>query len=309
MKLKQKLAINYIRARLNILSLVSPKTAAQKAFDLFCTPMQRARKKASAIFGKGEKLSFRLDNHTVRGHRWFPQQDLGSPVKRVLIAHGFESNSRNFDQYIGALLKKGYEVLAFDAPAHGQSGGRQITIPLYVKTIQTIQEKYGPIHAYMGHSFGGLAISLFLEQTNEEEMTDQSPNPDRPLASSGQPDGTRPVPRRLVLIAPVSEMTTAVRNFYQLLHLNEEVRKEFDELALETGGRPFSYYSLRRAIPQIPADILWVQDEEDIVTPLKDALLVKADQHPHVHFLITSGLGHRKVYRDPEVIGHVIEFL
>lgn len=295
MKLKQKLAINYIRARLNILSLVSPKTAAQKAFDLFCTPMQRSGKKTSAIFQKGEKLSFRLDNHTVRGHRWFPAQTPDSQVRRVLIAHGFESNSRNFEQYVTALLKKGYEVLAFDAPAHGQSGGRQITIPLYVKTIQTIQEKYGPIHAWLGHSFGGLAISLFLESLDGEETADEST--------------TVPAPVKLALIAPVSEMTTAVRNFYHLLRLNEEVRKEFEELALETGGRPFSYYSLRRVLYQVTADILWVQDEEDKVTPLKDALLVKTDQHPNIQFLITSGLGHRKIYRDPEIIRQVVEFL
>jgi pimeloyl-ACP methyl ester carboxylesterase len=287
MKLKQKLAINYIRARLNILSLVSPKTAAQKAFDLFCTPMQRSGKKSPAIFQKGEKLSFRLEDHTVRGYRWFPVQTPDSQVRRVLIAHGFESNSRNFEQYVAALLKKGYEVLAFDAPAHGQSGGKQITIPLYVKTIQSIQEKYGPIHAWLGHSFGGLAISLYLESAIDDE-----------LASI-----------KLVLIAPVSEMTTAVRSFFHLLRLGEEVRKEFEELALETEGRPFSYYSLRRVLYQVPADILWVQDEEDTITPLKDALLVKADQHPNIQFLITSGLGHRKIYRDPEIIRQVVEFL
>src|SRR5258708_4393525 len=160
MKISQKLALRYTRARINILSLASPRKAAIKAFRLFCTPRQRVTKKGSAFFENGEPLAFRHAGHTVRGHRWLPA---GPPRKKVYIAHGFESASRNFDTYIAALVEKGYEVVAFDAPAHGASGGSRILLTDYVGLLRTIEQNYGPFHSYMGHSLGGLALALFLE--------------------------------------------------------------------------------------------------------------------------------------------------
>ncbi|MHA4810622.1 alpha/beta hydrolase [Flavitalea flava] len=288
MKLKQKLALNYIRARINILSLVSVKKAAKKAFDVFCTPLQRSGKKCSPLFEKGEKLSFRMEGITVRGHRWVPHlapNEQMVPARRVLIVHGFESSSRNFDLYIQGLLQKGYEVLAFDAPAHGESGGKRLTLPFFVKTLENIYEKYGPIQSFMGHSFGGLAVSLLIESL-------------RPHSST-----------KLVLIAPATETTTAVDAFFSLLHLNQEVRSAFEELVIELSGHPFSYYSIRRVMYLIKADVLWLHDEDDRITPWLDALPVKEDNHPNLRIVMTKGLGHRKIYRDPSVIQQVVEFL
>src|SRR5215213_8209175 len=119
MKLGQKIAINYIRAKLNILALVSKEKAAAKAFDLFCTPFRKTRKKKPPVFDKGEKLHFKLEGVDIHGHRWnAPQQ------KKALIVHGFESTTYNFDRYIVPLMRKDYEVVAFDAPAHGIFGGK-----------------------------------------------------------------------------------------------------------------------------------------------------------------------------------------
>lgn len=282
LKINQKLALRYVRARLNILSLVSPRKAAIKAFRFFCTPQQRVTKKGSALFEGGERLSFRLDKHTIRGRRWLPVE---TPLKKVLIAHGFESASRNFDGYIGVLLKKGYEVFAFDAPAHGQSGGRRIILPDYVKTLRIIDQNYGPFDSYMGHSLGGLALALFLEESPHSADT------------------------RLVLVAPAVETTIAVAAFAQLLHLSPEVSKEMDEYVREISGHPFAWYSLRRALHHIQAGILYLQDEDDRITPLKEARLVRQDGHPNIRFVFTRGLGHRKIYKDPEIMGKIVDFL
>ena len=285
MKLKQKLAIGYVRARLHILTLVSPRQAAKKAFSLFCTPRRKPGKKRSPLFDKGEELSFHLEGHSVRGHRWLPHQASSDTLKKVLIAHGFESSSRNFEQYVNAFLKRGYEVLAFDAPAHGRSGGGRITLPLYVDMIRAIYDRYGPIHSLMGHSLGGLALSLFLESIAHDRST------------------------RLVLISPPVEMVSAVDMFFQMLELDNDVRTAFDEYAYHLSGRPFSWFSLRRTLHGIKAEVLWLHDEDDDITPLADTLPVKKDGHPNVRFIITKGLGHRKIYRDGDVIRQVAAFV
>ena len=287
----QKLAISFVRARINILALVSPGRAAKKAFAVFCTPRRRTRKKTPHISGKSERLSFTLLGNTIRGHRWLPHQPSSSSPKKALLLHGFESASANFGQYISALLEKGYEVLAFDAPAHGRSEGKRITVPLYTQTIRTISERYGPIQSYMAHSFGGLALCLFLESM----PADKRDKPDEPV--------------RMALIAPVSELVTAIDSFFQLLQLSPDIRREFDRLILEKSGFQPSHFSVRRAMDHISADTLWVQDEDDLITPLRDALLVKEDQHPTIRFIITRGLGHRKIYRDPGIVRQVVDFL
>ncbi|HXO77228.1 MAG TPA: alpha/beta fold hydrolase [Puia sp.] len=282
LKINQKFALGYVRARLNILALASPRKAAVKAFRFFCTPQQRVTKKGSALFEGGERLSFRLDKHVVRGHRWLPA---GAPLKRILIAHGFESASRNFEAYIAALVKKDYEVVAFDAPAHGQSGGRRMLLTDYVKMLRTIEQSYGPFQGYIGHSLGGLALSLFLENHPHRRET------------------------RLVLIAPAVETTMAVAAFSRILHLSPEVSAGMDEYVQEISGHNFSWYSLRRTLKQIRAQVLYLQDEDDRVTPLKDALLVRQDGHSNIDWVITKGLGHRKIYKDPEIMKRIVDFL
>jgi pimeloyl-ACP methyl ester carboxylesterase len=291
MKLKQKLSIRYARARLNILSLVSTRKAAIKAFRLFCTPQSRLAGKDPAVFEKGERLSFRVEGHTVRGHRWLPIQfrteesRLSKPAKKVLLAHGFESSSQTFDGYITAFLKKGYEVVAFDAPAHGRSGGRRILLTQYVKMLSDINRNFGPFQSYLGHSLGGLALALSLE------------------------DGLAETGSRLVLIAPAVETTEALHNFSALLHLSPEVNREMGDYAREITGRPLAWFSLRRALGQVQADILYFQDEEDRVVPLKAAQRVQKDGHPHIRFVFTRGLGHRKINKDPEIIDRAVGFL
>jgi pimeloyl-ACP methyl ester carboxylesterase len=225
-------------------------------------------------------LQFKIDGVTVRGWRWN-----NSIEKKVLILHGFESTVVNFDKYIKALSAKGYEVLAFDAPAHGRSDGKQINAPLYKKTILEINRLYGPVQSFIAHSFGGLAVSLALEKI------------------SHTPD------HKLVLIAPATETTTAIEYFFKFLELDPSVRAEFDKAIMKKGGEKPEWYSIRRAMTHIQAKVLWVHDEEDDTTPISDVMKVKAENHPNIEFVITKGLGHRRIYRENKVVKMIVDFL
>ena len=280
MKLGQKIAINYIRAKLNLLAALSKKRAAKKAFDLFCTPLKKSKKQLPAIFDEAEQLMVTVKAVAVRGFRW---NKGGS--KRVLILHGFESSSRNFEAYISPLIDKNYEVLAFDAPAHGVSGGRQITLPIYIETIRTIYFELGTVQGFISHSFGGLALTHFIEKIPHDGNT------------------------KLVLIAPATETKTAIDTFFRFLQLGSNVRKEFEKLILQKSGMPPDFFSIPRALEHIKASILWIHDRDDDVTPLKDVEPVMDKHYTNLQFLITSGLGHRKIYRDSRVIQAVVDFL
>ena len=280
MKLSQRLALNYYRTKFKLLSTISKKKAAEKAFELFCTPQRKHIRPLPKIFEQAEKLQLKLDGSMMQGWRW------NHPAERkLLILHGYESSVTNFDRYVRPFIKKGYEVLAFDAPAHGRSGGKKITAPLYKMMIQEIHKQFGPVQSYIAHSFGGLAVSLALEEISHTSDY------------------------RLVLIAPATETTTAVDSFFKFLKLDPTVRIEFEKVIIKKAGVSSDWYSIKRAMKHIRAKVLWIQDEDDDITPMSDVLKVKAENYPNIEFVITTGLGHRRIYRDNKVVKIIVDFL
>jgi len=280
MNLKQKIAVVYLRLKFRLLSFISNKTAAASALDLFRTPQTRNTKLPPSIFDKAEKLQFDIEGVTVHGYSWNH-----NVLKKVLIIHGFESSVVNFDHFVFPLMDKGYGVLAFDAPGHGRSGGDTITAPLFAQMITMICEKYGPVQSFMAHSFGGLILSMALENMEHNESF------------------------KVVFIAPLTELKTAAESFFHLINLPGKAQKEFDQLITDMGGHPLEWYSIRRAIKNIGAQVLWLHDEDDDQTPLRDALRVKKENPSNVKFLITKGLGHSRIYTDKKTVQEIIDFL
>ena len=281
MQLKQKLAISYIRTKFKVLSVISKRKTAEQAFTLFCTPLMKSVAKPGIVFSWAETLNFKMNGLNVCGYRW----NKNNPHK-ILILHGFGSGAYSFHSYIVAMLDKGYQVLAFDAPAHGNSEGRNVNAMQYCEMIEKIIKLYGPVNGFLAHSFGGIALSLAMEKTIHNANT------------------------KIVFIAPATETTTAIDSAFKLLHINDEViRKEFDKVIFNKSGHLPKWYSIKRAMENIKATILWVHDEDDDITPLKDALRVKAEGYKNIEFVITKGLGHRKIYKDPSIKNRVIQFL
>lgn len=281
MKLKQKLAISYLRTKFKVLSLVSKRKTAEKAFELFCTPFIKSPNRARTIFASAEILNFKLNGLNIQGYRW----NKNNPHK-VLILHGFGSAAHNFNSYILAMLEKGYQVLAFDAPAHGNSEGNTINAMQYCEMIEKVISFYGPINSFIAHSFGGIALSLAMEKTAHDKNT------------------------KIVFIAPATETTTAIDSAFKLLCIDDEtVRAEFDRVIFEKSGHPPRWFSIKRAMKNIKATILWIHDEEDDITPLKDALQVKKEGYINIEFVITKGLGHRQIYRDTTIQNKIAGFL
>ena len=280
MSLAKRLAVRYIRTRLALLSKISKRKAAEKAFEIFTTPPTRVKKELPPIFKKAESLQFQFHDVPIHGYRWNHPQE-----KKVLILHGFESSAVNFEKYIQPLLKKGYEVLAFDAPAHGRSGGKIINAVDYKNFIQHILRVFGPITNFITHSFGGLALSLTLEEVPHDESW------------------------KAVLIAPATESERAMRNFFHVVKPDDEIKKEFQQLVEEANGKPLSWYSVARASAQIKAQVLFLQDKLDLQTPFADVEPIIQKAYPNFRFVISEGLGHRRIYKDASSIKAIMEFL
>lgn len=258
---------------------MSKRKAAEKAFELFCTPIGKSI--PTKLPKNAGIIQFQLDKKNIKGYVWNAKE-----TKTLLILHGFGSAAYKFERYVNPAVKKGYRVLAFDAPAHGLSDGKTTHAVEYSQAIQQIIQEFGKVDTFIAHSFGGIAVCLALENIEHNNET------------------------KLVLIAPATETTTAINKAFEMLNLtNTEVRSEVDNIIYEMGGQPTEWYSINRIVKKLQAQILWLHDEDDDITPLSDALKIKERNPSNIHFVITKGLGHRRIYHDAMVKKTIVDFI
>lgn len=280
MKLKQRIVLGYYKTKFNTIGKLSPSLAAASAFTLFCSPYSGKKKlPVPPIFEKANRVSLTVDGITVNGFHW-PATQAGA--KKILICHGFDSSSYRFDKYVTTLLQQGFKVFAFDAPGHGVSDGKTINVLLYKNTIIAIEKKFGGFYGIMAHSLGGLAAALAAEEIQG--------------------------PAKIVLIAPATETTRAINNFFTYIPLHHKTRAAFENLIKQMSGKTLEWFSVTRAIAHIPSSMLWLHDKDDKVCPYEDTLAAQQMQLPNLRFIITKGLGHSNIYRDNAIHKKIVDF-
>ena len=280
----ERIYLQYLRTKFKTLSKLAPATAGRMAFDLFCTPYPKYKKrKAPAIFNHARNLTVVMkDKSKIKGFEWQSNSPNG---QTVLIAHGYASFAYKFEHYITPLLKMGYRVLAFDAPGHGQSEGKHINVVVYQEAIEQIMQQCGPVNHFIGHSLGALTLSMIAEQID------------------------RPNERKFVLIAPATKTTTTFDNFFKMMHFNQVTKNAFINQVLSLTAHKVEYFASDRALANYKGPLLWVHDQEDLVCPYKDLEEFQKNAPNNVEFLITNGLGHNKVYKTAEVLDQIMAFL
>ncbi len=282
--ISERMYLQYLRTKFKTLGLVSPATAGKIAFDLFCTPYPKYKKRKSpAIFHQAKPITITLsDGIQLKGFEWTPQKSI---QKTVLIAHGYASFGYKFEQYIPPLLKMGYRVLIFDAPGHGLSQGKYINILIYLNALKQIIKTVGPVDHFIGHSLGGITLAMLAETI---------PNPEQ---------------HKFVLIAPATKTTTTFNNYFKMMHFNETIKAAFLSLLANNTNQPITHFEADRAIEKYAGPILWVHDADDMVCPYKDLINFQEKAPKNINFLITKGLGHNKVYKTQGVIDKIMSFL
>ncbi len=277
----QKLAQSYYIRRIRTLGLLSKKGAANLAFKIFCTPFNKTIYKPTPFVKKANELTLNLDGLVLKGYQW--NKGAG---RRILIVHGFGSASVNFVHVVRALISMNCEVIAFDAPGHGRSKGNTITVIQYRDMIRMILEKFGPVDGILGHSLGCMAAAFAVAEWPENQKIN------------------------LVFIAAASDLSELTSIFFGQMKINDkQVRDYFIGKIEHLTGKPIEWFTIQRCLPFIKGQVLWIHDLNDKVTPVKDAMEAKELGMPNLNVTFTSGLGHRDIYRDEQVVAQAVDFL
>lgn len=282
MKILQKIAKGYYRAKFRTLGSVSPRIAAEAAFQLFCTPYSgKPKREMPPVFQQGTPRSLTFKNLTINGFEWLPKQ-VTTP-RTMLICHGFDSFSYRFEDYVTLFLAQGFRVLAFDAPGHGISDGKTLNIVEYKGIILDIINRFGRVDGILSHSIGALAVALAAEELQQPDL-------------------------KLTLIAPASELSRAVQQFHQIFRFSPAIHQAFVTRLEAAGNHPVSWFSVNRIIQGLKQPVMWLHDTEDKICPFSDTDDTRLKNLPHVQFVQTTGLGHSQIYRETAIQKQIIDF-
>ncbi|RZJ67534.1 MAG: alpha/beta hydrolase [Flavobacterium sp.] len=179
---------------INVLSYINPKKATRLAYKFFSEPREGRLLKDSlpAVLQDAQAEMITHNDAIFQVYTW-----PGNETK-VLLVHGWESNTSRWEDFMPYLKRSGCTIIAIDAPGHGLSSGNEFNIPRYGEFISVVADKVKPQYL-IGHSLGG-ATALYY----------QSHHPDNSI-------------EKLVILGAPCDLSTIVTNYIGMLGLNDRV--------------------------------------------------------------------------------------
>lgn len=262
---------------INFLSYIRPQKAVELSYALFSQPRdgRLLKEKLPKILKNTETETFQHDKHHFQTYIW-----KGNETK-ILLVHGWESNSSRWKKTLPHLQKSGSTIIALDAPAHGQSSGKEFNVPLYAEFINKTVEKYQP-DIIIGHSIGGAAC-----------VYHQYLYPNTSI-------------NKMVILGAPSDLKTLINNYVSMLSLNNRMFSLLENRFLTHFNFKLEDFSGQKFASQFNIPGLIAHDRADKVVAFEEGQKI-ASNWKNSQFIETKGLGHGM--HDDELYQKVIDFL
>lgn len=201
----------------------------------------------------------------------------------VLFVHGWSGRGSQVSAFVGPLTVAGFQVIGIDAPGHGETPGDSTNVLECAAVVQAVGARYGPVHAALTHSFGGMVLAYAMNQGMSVE--------------------------RVVSISAPAHVDYLIDGFAQTLAIPEIViaamRKRMEQ---QFPDSLWERLSTVHNVQNLTAPALIIHDENDVSVPWQQGRMI-ADAWPGARFMKTSGLGHGRILRDKQVIAAAVEFI
>ncbi|WP_027126082.1 alpha/beta hydrolase [Gelidibacter mesophilus] len=271
-----KLLIKIIGTYYNALSYVSKPYAADKALNLFTKPRAgKISEEQSDFLHTAFQEELNYEKYHIMTYRWLGKK------QTILLTHGWESNSARWKKLILELKKRGHNVVALDAPAHGRSGGRVFNAMLYAEFINVAAKRFSP-DIIIGHSVGGMASAFFQHKYQFAKI------------------------KKIILLGSPSEFQDVIKRYTDMLGYNQRIVSQLQHTIIERFGNTADSFSTAKFLATIESEGLIIHDQDDRIIPYNDALLIK-DSFKNSHLITTKGLGHS--LSDESVANHIYAFI
>lgn len=263
-----------IRTANRLVGAIAPGVTAQFARKLMMKPqVHRPRDWELAALESAERITFRFG---LSGLRW------GSSGPVVLAMHGWSGRATQFAAFIEPLVASGRQVVALEAPAHGQSPGQEAHVFAFTESILEIAAELKGLESVIGHSMGGSAALHAVH-----------------LGLSAE---------RVVTIGAPAALPRVLARYSRWLSLPQAAERRFVEAVDRHVGIKSDELDFARHAPKPGVSGLIVHDRDDREVPYSEAEALSA-AWPQAQLLGTNGLGHSRVLADAAVVRAVGEFL
>ena len=262
---------------LNCLSYIRPQKALAISYALFSEPRlgRLDKKQLPKVLKNTESETFTHEEHQFQTYLW-----KGNETK-ILLVHGWESNSSRWKKTLPYLQQNGSTIIALDAPAHGQSSGKEFNVPLYTQFINKAVQKYQP-HIIIGHSIGGIAC-----------VYHQHLFPDTSI-------------EKMVILGAPSDLRTLLNNYKAMLSLNDKIYSLMEKRFWTHFNFKVEDFSGQKFAQNITIKGLIAHDKNDSVVAFSEGEKI-ASSWKKSQFISTTGLGHGM--HDDELYEKVSRFI
>ncbi len=279
---KVPFAIKLARVYFRIMGNIFPAFVGKQAFRIFQKPRIRAKHRNSdMVLEKAKLFEMLYGKRILKAYEWGSEN---SPT--VLLVHGWESRGTAMRSLALPLVEKGYRVVAFDGPAHGDSGGKFTNLLDFGGAIKALINHLGDVHSIIGHSFGG-AATVFTLRHIEPSISIE----------------------KFVMVGTPSKMIYVFERFADFIHLPQKallnVYKEVERLF----GFSMEQIDNTKAMDKMNIkEALIIHDRKDRIVPFEEGKET-ADAWYNAKMLVTNGYGHFKILKKPDVIERVVDFI
>lgn len=272
------LAIRAVRAWFRVAVAVAPRAAERQAASLFLTPTHKRRKSPPLEDPSAGRYALTVREGELEVAAWSWGR---GPA--VLLAHGWGGSAADMAPLAAELERAGYRAVLFDFPAHGKSLGKRTNMVEWLRVMRAVAAAVGPLHAVVGHSFGGATVAVALAEHGMDV-------------------------RGAVLLAPVIGPSLFVDRFSGMIGLPAARAEGMMRHIGRTLGREPSTLDARRAAAGLRIPALIVHDPKDREVPWAHGAEI-ANAWLGSRMLPAEGLGHTRLLRDPGILATAMEFI
>jgi pimeloyl-ACP methyl ester carboxylesterase len=265
-----------LRAANRALSAAAPSLAARLAERLFLTPPRPARPaREAALLATARARPVRVGARHVDVWLW-------GTGPSVLLVHGWGGRGAQLAWFVEPLVARGFSVLTFDAPGHGASGSGIVTIPEMVAATRAVAAARGPLAGLIAHSVGGTVATRALYE--------------------GLDAGA------VVFIGAAADLTGPATRFTAAMGFSRSVNAAMHARIAARLGQPWSAFDVAALAPSLHTPLLVIHDRGDGEVPWQHGRVI-VHAWRGAALLMTDGLGHRRILRDPDVVAATVAFL
>ncbi len=228
------------------------------------------------VAGHAVRETLQIDELNVAIYRWG-----AGPV--VLFVHGWSGRGSQAAAFVEPLLHAGFQVIAVDAPGHGETPGDSTNILECAAVLRAVERACGPLHGAITHSFGGMVLAYSMQQGLRAE--------------------------RVVSLSAPATVEFLIDGFAQTLSMPPAVVANLRRrMELRFDDNFWERISMVNNVRGLTVPALIIHDADDASVPWQQGEMIAA-AWPGARFMKTRGLGHGRILRDHDVVEAAVAFI